>query len=1107
MTRADELTLEDVRRSTMRNAYAAALDYVTEGRVLDVTVAADGRRISGRVRGSMPRPYEQDILLVAAGGGRHQISGNCTCPFGHNCKHVAAVLVAHMDRRGQPAFKPIILPQPRTPTPATDALGPGIEAWLLSLEKAQHTDSEDYPPDIRKRLIYALDGVRHARDPRVALRVALTVITVTNSGAPVGRTLVIQSYALISQAPKYLRPSDHAILRRLATLGERGSDIAAAAAADTLTRIIATGRARWGGPAGGAIVLGDARPARIVWRLGPDGLQRPEIDLAPGLIALSLAAPWYVEPATATMGPLVIDLPPRQLDAVLAAPPLPPEAVARVRAELARREIVAWVPPPPELENVHIVAGPPRPRLRFLRIEPSHGQPTAVPMARLSLLYGDIEVSPFEKRALHSIGGGIFQVERDQGAEATIRNVIDDLGFERAVEAYSFHGLKLHRDDLTVTENTVDAWLAIMFDELPRLRDAGWDIVIDDDFPLRVAVATGPIEADIQSGSGIDWFELQLGAIVNGVRVDLVPALLEALRKPHLERVVIDAVADDDDSNPFILQLTDGRLLSIPLGTIRPILATLLEMHGGDGLIASDGGLAVKRGELAGLAPLEGAGLVWRGGEAALALGRALRDHGGIPVATLPATFHATLRPYQARGVDWLQFLRTAGLGGVLADDMGLGKTVQTLAHFTIEKAAGRLDRPALVVCPTSLVPNWQAEATRFAPDLRVLALHGTDRKALFDSIAAHDVVISTYPLLFRDHEVLTALDWRIVVLDEAHTLKNPAATTSMHARQLRADQRIGLSGTPLQNHLGELWALMDFIMPGFLGDQRRFHKRFRTPIEKAGDTEKQALLARRVAPFLLRRTKQAVATELPDKTEITETVELQAAQRAIYEGIRLAMHTKVRAAIADRGLSRSGIIILDALLKLRQACCDPRLLKLTTARNSKAGSAKLERLMEMLPTMLEEGRGILLFSQFTSMLALIRETLDEQQIPYVLLTGDTKDRATPVAQFQAGKVKLFLISLKAGGVGLNLTAADTVIHYDPWWNPAVEDQATDRAHRIGQQRAVFVHRLVAKGTIEEKMETLKARKQALVSGILDAKRDVALSMTEEDLETLFAPA
>ncbi|MFO1028628.1 MAG: DEAD/DEAH box helicase [Acetobacteraceae bacterium] len=591
--------------------------------------------------------------------------------------------------------------------------------------------------------------------------------------------------------------------------------------------------------------------------------------------------------------------------------------------------------------------------------------------------------------------------------------------------------------------------------------------------------------------------------MVNGERVDLVPPLLRLLAKPDTA-----ALLEGPDDKPFVVPLTDGRLLSLPLAQIRPTMQALLELWASRGGALDDDRLRFTRLDAGDMAAFEArSGLIWRGGEGLRELGRRLRETGSMPTVVVPDCFKASLRPYQADGLNWLQFLASAGLGGILADDMGLGKTVQTLAHLSVEKTAGRMDKPCLIVCPTSLIPNWTAEAQRFTPALSVLSLHGAGRKALFKEIPKHDIVLSTYPLLTRDHEVLTAQDWHAVILDEAQSIKNPDAETTRQALRLKAHQRLCLSGTPLQNHLGELWSLFDFLAPGFLGNQKSFKAAYRIPIEKHGDAARQTLLNRRVRPFMLRRTKQEVVAELPPKTEITEQVEMESAQRAIYEAIRLSMHAKVKAAIAQKGLSRSGIIILDALLKMRQACCDPRLLKLQTVAKSKAKSAKLDRLMEMLTIMLEEGRRVLLFSQFTEMLALIEQRLQDDGVEFELLTGETKDRAAPVKRFQSGKVPLFLISLKAGGVGLNLTAADTVIHYDPWWNPAVEDQATDRAHRIGQKNKVFVHRLVTLGTIEEKMEVLKEKKRAIVSSVLEAEHGGPLELTAEDVEELFAPA
>jgi SNF2 family DNA or RNA helicase len=415
------------------------------------------------------------------------------------------------------------------------------------------------------------------------------------------------------------------------------------------------------------------------------------------------------------------------------------------------------------------------------------------------------------------------------------------------------------------------------------------------------------------------------------------------------------------------------------------------------------------------------------------------------------------------------------------------------------------MDRPSLVVAPTSLMTNWRQETERFAPALRVLVLHGLERKQRFDHIASHDLVITSYPLLPRDQAVLLEHEFHCVILDEAQFIKNPKTTFAQVAYRLKARHHLCLTGTPMENHLGELWSLFHFLLPGFLGDELRFNSAFRRPIEKGRSDERRKLLAHRVAPFILRRRKEEVVKELPPKTEILQNVELGGAQRDLYESVRLAMHERVKAEVDRKGLSRAHIIILDALLKLRQICCHPQLLKLPSAQKVQE-SAKLELLMDLLPEMLEEGRRILLFSQFTSMLAIIEAELAKKKIQYVLLTGQTRDRAMPVEQFQKGEVPLFLISLKAGGTGLNLTAADTVIHYDPWWNPAVETQATDRAHRIGQDKKVFVYKLMTVGTVEEKIVAMQARKRELVEGLLNEERRDSLKLTAEDLEVLFAP-
>ena len=379
----------------------------------------------------------------------------------------------------------------------------------------------------------------------------------------------------------------------------------------------------------------------------------------------------------------------------------------------------------------------------------------------------------------------------------------------------------------------------------------------------------------------------------------------------------------------------------------------------------------------------------------------------------------------------------------------------------------------------TALMTRESRELAKFAPFLKVTVLHGIDRHERRAEIDQYDVVITTYTVLARDIEEMSELAWHIVVLDEAQAIKSPDAKATKAVCQLNTRHRLALSGTPIENNLEELWSQFAFLMPGLLGDRKGFGKRFRTPIEKREDNTRRLQLVRRIRPFILRRTKAEVATELPPKHTILRRITLSQQQRELYETIRATLDDKVREQIAATSLARSRIVVLDALLKLRQVCCDPRLVKLAAARDVLA-SAKLDDLMDMLGEMLPEGRRVLLFSQFTSMLDLIKPRLEAEGIKYVELRGDTRDRAAPVRRFEAGEVPVFLISLKAGGRGLNLTSADTVIHYDPWWNPAVEDQASDRAHRIGQTKSVFVYKMIAADTVEERIIDMQERKAAL---------------------------
>lgn len=431
--------------------------------------------------------------------------------------------------------------------------------------------------------------------------------------------------------------------------------------------------------------------------------------------------------------------------------------------------------------------------------------------------------------------------------------------------------------------------------------------------------------------------------------------------------------------------------------------------------------------------------------------------------------------------------------------------TLQTLAHIQLEKEAGRAELPSLVVAPTSVLHNWKREAARFTPKLKVLTLHGPERKNHFAELHQYDLVLTSYPLLPRDLSELEKQPYHLLILDEAQNIKNAKSASAKAAGGLKANHRLALTGTPLENHLGELWSLFNFLSPGLLHSEKMFRELYRTPIEKHADPLRRAALAARIRPFVLRREKTEVARELPPKTEIPVRVTLEGDQRDLYETVRVTMQERVREELSARGLARSTIAILDALLKLRQAVTDPRLVKLEAA-HSVTHNAKLDWFTENVPKLVEDGRRILVFSAFATLLGHLEEPLKRLGIPYSKLTGQTKHREPQIAAFQNGETKVFLISLKAGGVGLNLTAADTVIHYDPWWNPAAENQATDRAYRIGQERPVFVYKLLAAGSVEERILEMQQRKAALAKGVLDGGLSDASQLTQRDLDNLFAP-
>ena len=679
------------------------------------------------------------------------------------------------------------------------------------------------------------------------------------------------------------------------------------------------------------------------------------------------------------------------------------------------------------------------------------------------------------------------------------------------------------------------ATAAALLRALPSLREAGWEVEVDSTWPLRIIDAEASslnarfdaceVVSDAEDDdfgdpvNGSEWFAWSLDIEADGKRISLVEPLLEALRNLRGTDVLagIDAIPE---SLPLYATTEDGALIALPAARMKPVLRNLYELLQAGVKVDEDGNMRISQYDLTYYQLIQEASEAcakrWVGKAKLNKLATVLSDTTKLPNVSMPKTLNAELRDYQQEGVQWLQFMRANQLGAILADDMGLGKTIQTLAHILIEKRARRLKAPCLVVAPTSLVYNWEEEAKRFAPKLKTLVLQGADRKKHFQHIAQSELVLTSYALLRRDHEELLPNAFHMVIFDEAQALKNPEALTTLRAQTLRANHRVCLSGTPMENRTLDLWSLMHVLMPGFLGPKDVFKKLFQGPIERHGDAEQLRRLSQRVKPFILRRNKDLVAKELPAKTESLMHCELKGAQRTLYETIRVTMDKRVRKAIERKGLSQSKIIVLDALLKLRQVCCDARTLpaealqkydkRKTKRAFTDADSCKLVQLMEMLDELVSQGRKVLLFSQFTRMLALIRASLDARHIAYSYLDGGTKDRRAPVKTFQTGDTSVFLISLKAGGTGLNLTAADTVIHFDPWWNPAVEAQATDRAHRIGQDKPIFVHKYIAKGTVEERMVALQEQKKELASALLEGKSTTSFDLSANEIYDLFAP-
>ena len=737
----------------------------------------------------------------------------------------------------------------------------------------------------------------------------------------------------------------------------------------------------------------------------------------------------------------------------------------------------------------------PQPCLKLSSELLSSAQRQPLDVITLSFIYpGKVEAVPHpwtgEEQAVllgtQLDNGVVYAVHSNPLAEQAQRLVLQQY-FPRLKYVARQQGFIL--DGVESAQDSSLRWQDIVLTQLPRLKELGWRIVVADGFRYHYARVDAWYGQSQVAQETEDWLGVDIGVELEGERINLLPVLADYLQRDN-SPLALPTLQAMHKYELVSLLLSGGRIVALEAGRLHQLVLVFTELLG-KAKWQSDQSLKIPQAQAIRLAQLD----MQMGVEDDLSdipsftwlneavYPEALDKLWNPPAVATPEQFNAQLRDYQLQGLAWMQSLRELNVGGILADDMGLGKTIQTLAHLNLEKQQGRLQQPALIVVPTSLLFNWARECQQFAPQLSCQVLHGAGRKALFSKQA--DIYVTSYALVLRDNEHWQQQALSYVILDEAQNIKNSRSQVTRAIKKLCPQRRLCLSGTPLENHLGELWSLFDFAMPGFLGNETEFKREFRKPIEQQQDMHRQAALLARISPYMLRRTKNEVAKELPPKTEQLCTIAMDEAQRDCYDMVRTMAHKNMQEILQEQGAAQSRINMLDALLKLRQACCDPRLLpEHYHMPEPDKHSAKLQFLMEMLRELVQEGRKIIVFSQFRRMLDIMVQQAEEEGISYSLLTGQTRQREQVIDAFQEGENSVFFISLKAGGVGLNLTAADTVIHYDPWWNPAAEQQATDRAYRIGQDKPVFVYKLITENTVEEKIQQLQQRKQALSNSV-----------------------
>jgi len=1069
-----KVTSQDISTSFGRNIIDRGTQYFKESRVFACDFDETTNMLVGLVKGSHEKPYETKASIKPSNKGGYIIQSTCSCPVGWNCKHAVALLLAY---------------QADTPNYNIEN---SYQTWYEMLSgKVTHSD---------KMKASAYQGFfRFSFDKKVFnhehryIKVEYGSVRFLKSE----NAYVFSEKDLVSVADneswmesfKWVEDVDVEILRLLLTKEGRAPKLGKTYIKTeldllALQKILHTGRCFWE-QLDQKITLSDSQPIDLNWQLAEDNLKQLTVQLtdSENWVLVPTPKPYFYDLDRHQFGEIETQFNRDWLLSLLQTPPLGEDQCAHFTQEISLGFSEQVLPNPQHYDIQKIDAAL---QVIFkLDVQRIKGQDLF--LGRLYFKYGELLLTPSilddKQRDQYMHKGQIVSLTRDIDGEMAAVKEFDDLCL---LDVYMYDSnFKANKDLQGILPPELGGsqefqWLSLLTAHKARLEVLGWQFDIASGLALQ-SQNVDSIDVDVDEKG--NWFDLGVSIEVEGKRIELLPLLLEWLRSN-----------EDWQQNNYdvLLAQGNGRPLRVKRESIQPILSILQEL--GE---VNENKVNLPQNQAALLAQLPDINR-WVGGEHVQALAKKLVNFNGIQAVPSPELLQAELRDYQKEGLNWLMFLNEYGFSGVLADDMGLGKTVQTLAYLAYKKQLDLLPLPAMVICPTSLVSNWSNEAIKFTPDLKVLVLHGVNRHQHFKDINDYDLVITTYPLIARDAEAFKDLSFSDLILDEAQTIKNPLAKMTKSIKLMDAKQRLCLTGTPMENHLGELWSLFDFLMPGFLGSYGTFNRVYRKGIEGEGNQQIQHWLMQKTKPFLLRRTKDDVAKELPAKTEVIHTIPLQNEQRTLYESIRITMEAKVRDLLKEKGMARSRIEFLDALLKLRQACCDPRLVKLEQAQNIHS-SAKLNFLMDILPEMVEEGRRILIFSQFAQMLGLIEEALQDVGIDFVKLTGQTRNRSEVIEKFQAGDVPVFLISLKAGGVGLNLTAADTVIHYDPWWNPAVENQATDRAYRIGQDKPVFVYKLICEETVEERVLALQSRKQKLADSVYGKEQEESFAPDNSD--------